>query len=586
MAKDNPKKNYRYIGSSTRPEDQIFNQDYYNKLVDNRQYQEAYDYAIQYPLLDPVEEAESMNELKNMLREGHITQSVYRNIDESAYPIVDFRNAVEQPGGLERLPENNEYANQFKQYKSSLGSGQNRLRVRFEPETQKLLGMNWLKRDNTYANIDKFYEETGFNKQYLEANGVEVHLIDGVNYLEFDKSNDLANTILLHLHDGGNYGTKVQGVREDGSYTDYDKQSSFYHSDIMHGENPSNLKLMQRLYSSAYKLEEQAYVDGSAKVKQYSSTFVPLMYENAQNLEDQLVQGKIKDATFNSRIKRENSKLIAGIAAIGAGEYEIQSSYFNEDGTPINRPLTQEEQEELLERYRGTQAKNIQYGITITGNTVGLTVILPPTEETNRHKAQKSARFTIFGDDIEKTLQRQINNDPGMQAYQEINDMQDLGYTYKDNLGNTYTYDGLGGWVVNGNDRSKPKEWVIRQIHKDKAAQDIGRAIVMNNVSVNGAMVDLNRYSNQIMAASVMIANDANNNGDIIEALHLIYGDKIDYTDANAITKAIFALKGTGNRVAQQYEDIIADPAVYEKFNDIYEVCANMLNIGRRFINY
>lgn len=586
MAKDNPKKNYKYIGSSTKPKDQTFNQDYYNKLVDNRQYQEAYDYAIQYPLLDPVEEAESMNELKNMLREGRITQSVYRNIDESAYPIVDFRNAVEQPDGLKRLPENNEYANQFKQYKSSLGSGQKRLRVRFEPETQKLLGMDWLKRDNTYANIDKFYEETGFNKQYLEANGVEVHLIDGVNYLEFDKSNDLANTILLHLHDGGNYGTKIQGVREDGSYTDYDRGTSFYNSDVMHGESPSNLKLMQRLYSSAYKLEKQAYVDGSAKVKQYSSIFVPLMYENAQNLEDQLVQGKIKDATFNSRIKRENSKLIAGIAGIGKGEYEIQSSYFNEDGTSVNRPLSQEEQEELLERYRGTEAKDIQYGITITGNTVGLTVILPPTKETNKHKAQKSARFTIFGDDIEQTLQRQINNDPGMQAYQEINDMQDLGYTYKDNLGNTYTYDGLGGWIVNGNDRSKSKEWVIRQIHKDKAAQDIGRAIVINNVSVNGAMVDLNRYSNQVMAASVMIANDANNNGDIIEALHLIYGDKIDYTDANAITKAIFALKGTGNRVAQQYEDIIADPAVYEKFNDIYEVCANMLNIGRRFINY
>lgn len=586
MAKDNPKKNYRYIGSSTKPEDQHFNQDYYNELVDNRQYQEAYDYAIQYPLLDPVEEAESMNELKNMLREGHVTQAVYRNIDESAYPIVDFRNAVEQPGGLERLPDNNEYANQFKQYKASIGSGQNRLRVRFEPETQKLLGMDWLRKNNTYANIDKFYEETGFNKQYLEANGVEVHLIDGVNYLEFDKSNDLANTILLHLHDGGTYGTKVQGVREDGSYTDYDRQSTVYNSDVMIGENPSNLKLMQRLYSSASRLEEKAYVDGSANVKQYSSTFVPLMYENAQTLEDQLVQGKIKDATFNSRIKRENSKLIAGIAGIGAGQYEIQSAYFNEDGEPVNRPLNQEEQTELLERYRGTKAKDIQYGISITGNMVGLTVILPPIEETNKRKAQKSARFTIFGDDIEQTLQRQINNDPGMQAYQEINDMQDLGYTYKDNNGNTYTYDGLGGWIVNGNDKSKSKEWVTRQIHKDKAAQDIGRAIVMNNVSVNGAMVDLNRYSNQIMAASVMIANDANKNGDIIEALHLIYGDRIDYTDANAITQAIFSLKGTGNRVAQEYEDIIADPAVYEKFNDVYEVCANMLNVGRRFINY
>lgn len=586
MAKDNPKKNYKYIGSSTKPEDQTFNQDYYNELVDNRQYQEAYDYAIQYPLLDPVEEGESMNELKNMLREGRVAQAVYRNIDESAYPIVDFRNAVEQPGGLERLSKDNEYANKFKEYKASLGGGQNRLRVRFEPEIQKLLGMDWLRRDNTYANIDKFYEETGFNKQYLEANGVEVHLIDGINYLEFDKSNDLANSILLHLHDGGNYGTKLQGVREDGSYTDYDKQSTVYNSDVMHGENPSNLKLMQRLYSNAYRLEEKAYADGSAKVKQYSSIFVPLMYENAQNLEDQLAQGKIKDATFNSRIKRENAKLITGIAGMGVTDYEIQSSYFNKDGEPVNRPLTQKEKEEILEGYIGTKATDIKYGITITGNRVGLTVILPPIKLTNEDEDEKSVRFTIFGDDIEQTLQRQINNDPGMQAYQEINDMQDLGYTYKDNNGNTYTYDRLDGWIVNGNDRSKSKEWVTRQIHKDKAAQDIGRAIVMNNVSVNGAMVDLKRYSNQIMAASVMIANDANKNGDIIEALHLIYGDKIDYTDANAITKAIFALKGTGNRVAQEYEDIIANPAVYEKFNDIYEVCANMLNVGRRFINY
>jgi hypothetical protein len=106
----------------------------------------------------------------------------------------------------------------------------------------------------------------------------------------------------------------------------------------------------------------------------------------------------------------------------------------------------------------------------------------------------------------------------------------------------------------------------------------------LNNISVNGSIPYPDRYDNQIKAASFMIANDADKNGDIVEALKLIYGDKINYKDANAITKAIFDMKGAGNRVANEYEDVIADPATFEKFNDIYEVYSNMLNIGNRYI--
>ena len=589
MAQNNPKKNYRYIGTSSNPKDQEFDQAKYNALVDNRQYQEAYDYAIQYPLLDPVEEAESMNNLKNMLREGRITETVYRNIDESAYPIVDFRNAVEQPGGLERLSENNEYANKFIAYKNAIGSGQNKLRIVFEPEKQSLFGLDFLAKDNHSASVEKFYEDTGFNKQYLEANGIRVGLKDGKTYFEFEKSNDLANTILLNINDKGFYATKIFGIKDDGSLTnpneDYTNNSFSTITPFAAGYTPTtNLSAMQQLYKDALKLEEKAYSDGTAKIKQYSSTFVPLMYENATELEQQLAEGKIKDNSFNSRIKRENEKLINGIAGIGVGEYEIQSAYFNDNEELVNKPLDQQQQNEVLERYRGTKKQDIKYGISITGGMVGLTVILPPIEKTQTKSAKPSMRFTIFGDDIERTLQRQINSDPKMQAYQEINDMQDLGYTYKAEDGHSYTYDGLGGWIVDGKDRSKSKEYIVKQIHKDKASQDIGRAIILNNISVNGSLPYPDRYDNQVKVASFMIANDADNNGDIIEALKLIYGDKINYKDANAITKAIFDMKGAGNRVANEYEDIIADPATFEKFNDIYEVYSNMLNIGNRYI--
>ena len=82
-----------------------------------------------------------------------------------------------------------------------------------------------------------------------------------------------------------------------------------------------------------------------------------------------------------------------------------------------------------------------------------------------------------------------------------------------------------------------------------------------------------------------MIANDANKDGDLIDALKLIYGNKIDYTDSTDIANAIFEMKGTGSRVAQKYEEAIANPAVFEKFNDVYEIAEMLTNVGNRYIH-
>ena len=69
------------------------------------------------------------------------------------------------------------------------------------------------------------------------------------------------------------------------------------------------------------------------------------------------------------------------------------------------------------------------------------------------------------------------------------------------------------------------------------------------------------------------------------ENFKLIYGNEIDYTDPTAIASAIFAMKGTGYRVRQDYEEFIANPAVFEKFNDIFEIEEMLLNVGNRYIH-
>ena len=82
-----------------------------------------------------------------------------------------------------------------------------------------------------------------------------------------------------------------------------------------------------------------------------------------------------------------------------------------------------------------------------------------------------------------------------------------------------------------------------------------------------------------------MIANDANKDGDLIDALKLIYGNEIDYNNPTAIANAIFEIKGKGPRVAQEYEEFIANPAVFEKFNDVYETAEMLTNVGKRYIH-
>ena len=84
----NPKKNYTYIGTSTNQADKIFDRTKYDKMIADNDYQSAYDYAMNFRLNDPIEEAERVNHLKNMLKEGRVTQTVYENVDEANIPTI------------------------------------------------------------------------------------------------------------------------------------------------------------------------------------------------------------------------------------------------------------------------------------------------------------------------------------------------------------------------------------------------------------------------------------------------------------------------------------------------------------------
>lgn len=588
-------KKYRYIGTSTNPKDFTFDDSHFQKLIDDREFQAAYDYGMQYSFDNHEKQREYEHYLKTILRDGRKIEAVYRNIDEIYYPIIDFKNAVTTSGGLEKLSSDNEYANKFIEYKKSLGSGENRLSVKFEPQVQKLWGIDFLKRDNTEASIEKFYKDTGFNKQMLEANGVSVRLKNGCTYLEFDKSNDLANQILLNVNDdvSVHYST-IRGIYEDGTYTDDDQHSTISYSDAYRPlYRPSNLKLMQDLYKSAVNLEKEAYNTASAPIKQYSSTYVPLFAEDIQELNKQLNNGAITQSEYNARRKAAENSIINGMQNIGVGQYDIYTTYFNKDDAPVNEIVTQEQEEAILKRFNSTTRSQIRYGISVVDGKIGLTIDLMGNtskkgvfDVNRKNDIQESdpIRFTIFGDDIQQQLQKEIDNDPKLQAYQELNDMQTLGYTYKDGLGNTYTYNGLDGWIVNGTQSDKSNDWIVKQIHKDKSSESIGRELALNHRSVNGKLVNKDQYGLDAMTAAIVMVKDLNPDIDILETLKVLYGDSLNYNNYTDIALGVFSLMSMSGTVAQEYEDSIANPDVYNAFNDIFDIYKNIIKVGKRFI--
>ena len=99
-----------------------FNQEKFNQLIANRQYNDAADYAAMFHFSDPKTQKEHENDIINLRRNGRVLGAIYSRIDDpNALAQIEFYDKVFVNGGLEQLT-GNEYANKFIDYKRRLGS--------------------------------------------------------------------------------------------------------------------------------------------------------------------------------------------------------------------------------------------------------------------------------------------------------------------------------------------------------------------------------------------------------------------------------------------------------------------------------
>lgn len=568
-------------------ESKQFNDDYFNQLISNRQYEDAANYANQFHFNNPRIQRVHLNDIANLRRNGRILASCYNKIrDTQTLNKVEFFDKVFVNGGLETL-ENNDYANKFIEAKRKLGSFSGgiiakidnkgrkiyyksqeatKLEVTFQPKVQKFLGIDWLAKDND-KNIDNFYAQSGLNEKALKVQGVEVINKDGKTTLRFDKSNPLANKIIYNLprrerngdtpipQIGGNIDVSIVGL--DSKNRRIKNQNMF-----------SNLTQIQDIIDSAKNTKEQYFKQNDLTEKQYSSTVAGNIDDNLAMLQEAVKNGSISQQEFNKQYSINCGYIDSVLRNIGTGEYEMYSNKFNEETSDETlNPVDNEKRNELINAITATNKANVHLSSMISNGKIGTLVELDAAgltskqqenlEGTDDDQLSNGRRIQIFIPGLfQEQAQEKINRNTSSQAIQEANSMQDYDYDYKTQDGKTLTYDGLGGYIYGG--RQIDKNTAVKIINKDLIIQDAVNNLQFNYLNNNNVLADKKAYEQKARELAIKASNDIDP------------GVPLSYTDGKPLTEDEVFAHSKANPDDLYFGKMSYQ--VYDKLQNLYDV--------------
>ena len=584
------KKTYK-TATDVQKQQYAFNQEKFNQLIANRQYNDAADYAAMFHFSDPKTQKEHENDIINLRRNGRALGAIYSRIqDPDKLAQIEFYDKVFIDGGLEQL-KNNKYAEEFIEAKKRLGSKvdynsfgydfvekeANRLEVEFQPETKTLFGIDWLVRDNNNT-IDNFYTTSGITEQELKTNNVEVIHKDGKTLLRFDKTNALANKILYNLYApggsqdaiaGNNDKTYITGIDEEGNPIGYNR----------------NILTIQNLIKDAKLAKEEYFKKTDLAEKDYSSTIGPAIDDNLEALKAAHAAGEIDDTTFNRQFKILGSNVTAAIKSLGSGNYEMYTNSYNEELTDETLISANNEQRaHLVNLISSTNPKDLQLLSMCSNGKIGTLVVINAggltskqqegLEGTAKPEDQYSTRrIEIFIPGfMQEQAQAKINANTSSRSIQEVNSMLDWNYAYKCGNGAEIIPDGKGGFIKN----NKPidKNEAIKEINKDMIIQDAVSNLKFNYLSWNGNLISdkdnsllgAEEYEKMARLISVRAGNE-------------LYPDvPLEKIDGSSYTiDELFNMKGlsTSEDVYNEKSGEISQSLPYqidEKITDIYSI--------------
>ena len=574
-----------------------FDNNHFQQLIAQRQYEDAANYASKYHFEDPATQRAHENDIINLRREGRKIAAIYSQVpDEKTKDKMEFIDNLFVDGGLEQII-NNPYAERFVKLKRMLGSELSTnfagaatfdssliegiarvgndseilkeatgLEITFNPRKQTgIFGWDWIARDN-YNDITAFYEKSGLNEAMLKSAGVDVSTKDEKTSLKFDKSNKLANQIIANLFfigtdDGLNItnipqNVDIKGITSDGTYIQHDVTGRGL-------TKSANVNDILRLVKQAEEAKKSMFQTIDATEKDYSSTVGPSLDDNLEALNQMLSTGQITREQYNQQMKQVGTILDQAIRTLGSGNYEMFSNAYNDEPTDETMvSLDNIQRSEIIQSISAADPKSLHFNAMISNGQVGTLITIDADElddkdvsdDDDRNEVKRRRRQVFIPGFMSEVAQQKINQNTSSRAIQEINSMQDYGYGFKTSDGIEIYSSMDGRFYAEGQEISK--EEATKAINKTLIIEDATTNLKYKFTNNNGELYDIEGYEKKAKEIAIIAADD----------LH----PEVPFED-NITVDDIFAKKGAGPEVQYKYSRQM-QYQLYNKYKDVFEI--------------
>ena len=558
-----------------------FDENKFNQLISNRQYNDAADYAAQFHFNDPKTQKAHENDIINLRRNGRVLGAIYGRVqDPTDLAKITFADNVFVDGGLERSG-NNDLNTAFENIKSKIGSTVDEngnvvneastLEIIFEPKKNKLLGIDWLMPDND-NNIENFYKNSGLNINTLRDNGVQVINKDGRTILRFDKSNPLANKILYYTpqvlagigHPNSPYAnlnrkilatkpTRVQGFNSKGEYVN----------------TTDDLREYKKFIKDAITTKEKYFEDFDLTYKDYSSSIGPMISDELSSLKAMLNSGQIDDTQYNRQAKAIAPHIFSAINTLGSSNYEMYTNYLNEEPTDETLvPVENKDRANLANLISSYAPKDIDVSAMVSNGKIGTLITLEGTGNETESDKNDGRRIQIFVPGLlQEEAQAKINRNTSTRAVQELNSMIDWGYSYKLRNGSEIGVNNKGQFTKDK--EVIDKQSAIQEINKDMIMEESLANLKFQYMNSDGNITDNLKYEEMAKLLAMNTVSD-------------VYGDiklNIDYNSSKvALSDKFGNIYNPDDIFNRKINENETQYEVYDRLNEIYAIYNELMN--------